>query len=154
MSIVCEQHAVVLCKKKRTITSKRRCYEHTVENTLEFIHALDDIMVLSIVNKSYIFVSGETSIDDDFSTLIVIEERKDCAGRSSNLARTREMTLGCYIPFSMPDGSNPFLVFTCRSRPNVRCRAFVPAFKPKKERGLRGQPERVFLQNEKGQLTI
>ena len=30
----------------------------------------------------------------------------------------------------------------------------MPAYKPMKERGLRGQPERVFLQSEKGHLTI
>ena len=124
-----------------------------VEYTLEFIDALDDIMALNIVNKSNMIVFDETIIGDDFSVPIVIGEKKDSAGGNINVVRTREMALGCYIPFSMPDGSTPFRVFIFRSGPNVRCRAFVPAYKPKKEIGLRGQPERVFLQSEKGYLT-
>jgi len=150
----CVRHADIIVKKTGTITSKKRCYEHMVENTLEFIDALDDIMALNIINKNNIVVFDETIIGDDFSVPVLIGEKKDSAGGNLNTVRTRELALGCYIPFSMPDGSTPFRVFIFRSGPNVRGNAFVPAYKPKKERGLRGQPERLFLQSEKGYLTI
>ena len=150
----CERHADVLVKRNGTITSKRRCYEQMLQNTLEFIDALDDIMRLNIINKCNIVVFDETIVGDDFSVPIVIGERKDSAGGNINVVRTRELALGCYIPFSMPDGGTPFRVFIFRTGPNVRGNAFVPAYKPRKERGMRDQPERVFLQSEKGCLTI
>jgi len=54
----------------------------------------------------------------------------------------------------MPDGSTPFRVFIFRTGPNVTGNAFVSAFEPKDERGLRVHPHRLFLQSEKGYLTI
>ena len=93
-------------------------------------------------------------IGDDFSVPMVIGEREDSAERNLTVVRTSELALGCHIPLSVPDGGYPFRVFIFRTGPNVRGKAFVPAYKPKKERGLRGQPERVFLQSEKGHLTI
>ena len=125
-----------------------------VQNTLDFIDALDDIMELNIINKSNLVVFDETIIGDDYSVPIVIGERKESAGGSLNVLRTRELALGSYIPFSMPDSGNPFRVFIFRTGPNVRGGAFTPSYKPNEERGIRGQPERVFLQSEKGCLTI
>ena len=125
-----------------------------LQNTLDFIDTLDDIMALNIVNKNNTVVFDETIIGDDFSVPIVVGERKDSAGGNINVVRTRELAQGCYIPFSMPDGSTPFRVFIFRTGPNARGQAFVPAFRPKKEIGLREQLERLFLQSETGHLTI
>ena len=75
----------------------------------------------------------------------MIRERKESAQRNINALLTRELTLGSFLPFSMHDGGNPFLVFIFRSGLNVKCKAFVPAYMLKKERGLSGQSKRVFL---------
>ena len=111
-----------------------------VENMLEFFDALDDIMRLNIINKCNIVVFDETIIGDDFSLPIVIRERKDSAERNINIVWNREMALRCCISLSMPDSRTPFRVFIFRCGPNVGGKASVPAYKPKKERGLRDQP--------------
>ncbi len=111
-------------------------------------------MAQNINNKSNIVVFDNTITGDTFSVPIMTGERKDSAGRSTNAIRTRELALVCYIPFSMLDDGNPFRVFIFRSGPNVGGKAFVPSCKPGKERGLTRQPERLFLECEKGNLTI
>ena len=78
-----------------------------LENTLEFIDALDDIMALNIINKSNIVVFDETVIDDDYSVPILVCEKKDSIRRNINVVRTREFALGCYITCSMHDVSYP-----------------------------------------------
>ena len=81
-----------------------------LQNIIDFIDALDDIMALNIVNKNNTVVFGETIIGDDFFVHIVVGERKDSVGGNINVVRTRELALGCYILFSMSDGSTPFRV--------------------------------------------
>ena len=108
----------------------------------------------SVINNHSIFFVDMINIGDDYSVLIVIGERKGSAGRIINVVLTSELVLSCYIPFSMSDGGYPFRAFFLRTGPNAWDKAFVPAYKPKKERCLRGQPETLFLQNEKGHLTI
>ena len=96
----------------------------------------------------------EMIIVDDFSVSIVIGEGKDSAEGNINVVRTRELALGCYASCSMHDPGNPFSVLFFRTGSNVRGKAFVPAYKQKKERDIRGQPVRVFLQSDKGRLMI
>ena len=88
-----DRHKEVLEAKVGKITSKTRCYEEMLQNTLDFIDALDDIMALNIVNKNNTVVFDETIIGDDFSVPIVVGERKDSAGGNTNVVRTRELAL-------------------------------------------------------------
>ena len=125
-----------------------------LQKTLDFIASMDEIMATHVINKNNIVVFDETIIKDGGTLPIVIGERKESGGGTVNVIDIKAYPLGCYIPFSMPDGSTPFRVFIFRTGPNVRGKAFVPAFKPKEERGLREHPVRLFLQSEKGYLTI
>ena len=125
-----------------------------LQATGQFISSRDKLMVTKVMNKSNIVVFDETIIDDNGSLPVVLGEMKDSGGGSVNVVQTREFLLGCYIPFSMADGSNPFRVFIFRSGPNARGNAFVPSFSPKKEIGLREHSHRLFLQNKKGYITI
>jgi len=125
-----------------------------LQKTEEFIASFDEIEQSHVINKSNTVVFDETVIKDDGTLPIVIGERKESGGGTVNVIQTIAYPLGCYIPFSMPDGSTPFRVFIFRTGPNVRGKAFVPAFEPKEEKGLRGHPVRLFLQSEKGYLTI
>ena len=90
----CERHADILLKKRGTITSKKRCYEQMVQNTLDFIDALDDIMGLNIINECNIVVFDETIIGDDFSVPIVIGERKDSAGKKPQCSKNTGVGFG------------------------------------------------------------
>jgi len=148
------RHKDALVKSHGKVTSKTRCYEQMLQKTEEFIASLDEIMAMNVINKSNTFVFDETIITDGGTLPIVIGERKDSGGGTVTVLDVRAYPLGCYIPFSMPDGSTPFRVFIFRTGPNARGKAFVPAFAPKEERGLRNQPYRLFLQSEKGYLTI
>ena len=148
------RHMETLKKSHGKITSKTRCYESMLQKTQEFISSMDEIMATNVINKKNMMVFDETIIGVDVSPPIVIGERKDSGGGTVNVVDVCEFILGCYIPFSMPDGTTPFRVFIFRTGPNARGKAFVPAFEPKKERGFRNQPYRLFLQSETGYLTI
>jgi len=148
------RHKDTLTKRRGKITSKTRCYDLMLQKTQDFVASMSELMATKIINKSNTFVFDETIIGNGGSLPIVIGERKESGGGTVNVLETRALPLGCYIPFSMPDGNTPFRVFIFRTGPNARGKAFVPAFEPNKDSRLRQQPVRVFLESEKGYLTI
>ena len=83
----------------------------------------------------------------------MIGERRDSGGGNINALETRERALGCYIPFSMPDGSTPFRVFIFRGDETDVDGVPVTALQPEAEIGLRNHPHRLCLVNKKGYLT-
>ncbi len=85
------------------------------ERTNEFIEKLNTDMATHKINKSNIFVFDETIIGNSVSLPLVIGERRESGGGNLNVCHTREKALGCYIPFSMPDGTTPFRVFIFRA---------------------------------------
>lgn len=106
------------------------------------------------MNKRNTFVFDETVIGDSNSPPVVIGERRKSGGGNINVLRIREKTLGCYIPFSMPDGTTPFRVFIFKSGSGKEGRILQHAVVPRAERKLRTRPYRLFLQSKKGFLTI
>ena len=105
------------------------------------------------MNKRNTFVFDETVIGDCCKIPLVIGQRQKSGGGNINVLRIREKALGCYIPFSMPDGSTPFRVFIFKSGSKKKGKVLPQALRPVEERRLRTRPERLFLQSEKGFLT-
>ena len=148
------RHDKVLQNSYGKITSPIRCRDTTQEKTKEFISLINRYRRKNTLNKRNTFVFDETIIGDSCRIPLVIGERRKCGGGNINVIRIREKALGCYIPFSMPDGSTPFRVFILRSGSKKECRIHPLFLQPIAERKLRTQPHRLFLQSEKGFLTI
>ena len=149
-----DRHQDVLCKKNGKITSPTRCLDTTQEKTQDFISLVDMHMKGNTMNKRNIFVFDETTVGDDVSLPIVIGMRRKSGGGNNNVFCIREKKLGCYIPFSMPDGSTPFRVFIFASGSKKEGRILPHALVPTVERRQRTRPHRLFLQSEKGSLTL
>jgi len=98
-------------------------------------------------------VFDETIIGDNGKLLKVIGERRKSDGGNNHVVQARGSSLGCYIPFSMADGSTPFRVFILRSKKPKKGESCVQALVPAKERGLRGHPQRLIFASETGYLT-
>ena len=147
------RHKDVLCKKRGKITSPTRCLGTTQEKIKEFISVLNKYRTGNTLNKRNMFVFDETIIGDSCTIPLVIGEQKKSGGGNINVLRVREKALGCYIPFSMPDGTTPFRVFIFKSGSKKEGRIIPHGLVPTAERKLRSRPERLFLQSEKGFLT-
>ena len=100
-----KRHDDVLFQDNGKITSPTRFSDSTLERTQEFISLLKKYMNGNTMNKRNTFVFDETVIGDSNSPPVVIGERRKSGGGNINVLRIREKTLGCYIPFSMPDGT-------------------------------------------------
>ena len=148
-----KRHKDVLFLDNGEITSPTRCLCSTQEKTEEFISLLDRYMNGNTMNKRNIFVFDETVIGDSNSVPVVIGERRKSGGGNINVLRIRQKALGCYIPFSMPDGTTPFRVFIFKSGSKKQGRILQHALVPREERKLRARPHRLFLQSKKGFLT-
>ena len=147
------RHSDVLRMKKGKVTSARRCFESMQQNTIEFIDSINDFRLGNSMNFNNIVVFDETIIGDGEYIPVVIGEKRDSGGGNINALQTRERALGCYIPFSMPDGSTPFRVFIFKRDKTDKDDVPVTALEPLKEIGLREHPHRLFLVSEKGYLT-
>ena len=154
MSGFLRRHDKVVQNSYGKITSPIRCRDTTQEKTKEFISLINRYRRKNTLNKRNTFVFDETIIGDSCRIPLVIGERGKCGGGNINVIRIREKALGCYIPFSMPDGSTPFRVFILRSGSKKECRIHAHYLQPIAERKLRTPPHRLFLQSEKGFLTI
>ena len=69
------------------------------------------------------------------------------------MLRIREKAFGCYIPFSVANGTTPFRVFIFKSGCKREGTILAHAVTETAERRLRKCPHRVFLESEKGFLT-
>jgi len=148
------RHDKVLFAARGKITSPTRDARTTQEKTKRFIALLNTYRKRNTMNKRNMFVFDETVIGDGCTIPLVIGERRKSGGGNINVLRIREKALGCYIPFSMPDGSTPFRVFIFRSGSKKEGRILPHGLAPASERKLRTRPHRLFLQSEKGFLTI
>ena len=124
-----------------------------VDRTVQFIKSLDMMMRRNIINKNNIVVFDETLIGDDGSAPQVIGEKKGSAGDNINVVRTREKALGCYIPFSMVDGSTPFRVSVFKTSDVEIKGDLVTVLQPKEETGRRGDPHRVVFHTQTGYVN-
>ena len=93
------------------ITSLARSSETVVDRTIEFIKSLVTMMKRNIINKN----------NNNIVVLLVIavlcprssEKRKAMQVITSTLYELVKKALGCYIPFSMVDGSTYTLSLFC-----------------------------------------
>lgn len=69
------------------------------------------------------------------------------------MIQTRESALGCFIPFSMPDGNTPFRVFLFKNDKMKETDSPKIVVAPDEERWIRGEPFRLFLFSKTGFLT-
>lgn len=148
------RHKEILCKRKGKMTSPTRCSDRMLQKTEEFIEELDPFMASHHMNKNNIVVFDETIIGDDVSLPLVIGERRKSGGGNLNVNQPRQGALGCYIPFSMPDGSTPFRVFIFKTGKLKKGQEIVDVLIPRNEFGLRNHPYRLFLASETGYLNI
>ena len=148
-----ERYSSVLCKKKGKLTSPKRCYEAMKEKTYEFIESMNSIMRTNTINKNNMVVFDETVLGDSLTLPLYIGEQKDSGGGSTNVCRIREKRLGTYIPFSLPDGTTPFRVFIVKDDEMVDDDSMMVTFAPGWEKGLRGDPHRLFLRSQSGFLN-
>ena len=148
------RHSTVLFKSDGKLTSPTRMSDKMVEKTEGFITMMNSIMETNRINKNNIVVFDETIIGDSNKLQTVIGERRASDGGNIHVVLKREYALGTYIPFSMVDGSTPFRVFILKVKNPKKGESFVEAWAPHDERGLRGQPYRLFFASETGCLTI
>ena len=147
------RHSDELCAVRGKITSPTRCHGVTKQRTEDFIASMDIIMRKKIINQNNMVAFDETVIGDSVSIPIVIGERKDSGGGTVNVCKIREVALGTYIPFSLPDGSTPLRVFILRTGKVKKGEEITASLAPNWEKGLRGDPHRLFLKSETGYLT-
>ena len=148
------RHRDVLCKRTGKMTSPTRCSDKMLQKTEEFIEELDPFMTSHHMNKNNTVVFDETIIGDSISLPLFIGERRKSGGGNLNVNEPRQVPLGCYIPFSMPDGSTPFRVFIFRTGKLKKGQEIIDVLKPKNEFGLRNHPYRLFLASVTGYLNI
>ena len=149
-----KRHPEALLKRKGKPTSPTRCSDTMLQKTQEFIDMLNSDMERHIINSCNIVVFDETIIGDSLSLPVVIGERRRSGGKTINVKYTRQSALGCYIPFSMPDGSTPFRVFIFKTGNLKKNETIVTVHVPPGEKGLRGDPYRLYLGNETGFLNL
>ena len=147
------RHRTVLCKKKGKLTSPKRCSRTALANTQAFIDSLNGKMRSHVINSQNLVVFDETIIGDSVNVPVVIGERRKSGGSNNNFAQTRHASLGCYIPFSMPDGTTPFRVFILKGEDLNKDGSKFTVVAPKKEKGFRDDPYRLYLSSKKGYLN-
>jgi len=136
------------------LTSPVRCSETVISDTDKFIDLMNKGISTNKINKNNIVVFDETIIGGSLSLPVVIGERRDSGGGTIHVEQVRDLMLGCYIPFSMTDGTTPFRVFIFKNENQKKTFCRVTAIAPKAERGFRGQPYRLFFSNQTGYLTL
>jgi len=149
-----KRHKEVLCKRTGKVTSPTRCSGRMLQKTEEFIEELDPFMASHHMNQKNIVVFDETIIGDDVSLPVFMGERRKSGGGNLNVNEPRQVALGCYIPFSMPNGSTPFRVFIFRTGKLKKGQEIIDVLIPKDEFGLRKHPNRLYLASETGYLNI
>ena len=80
-----------------------------LELTKDFILDYNMLLARGKAHEKNIFVFDETIIGCNPSLPLVIGERKESTGRNNNVVLTTQPGLGSAIPFSMVDGSTPFV---------------------------------------------
>jgi len=148
-----KRHRDVLSMKRGKLTSPTRSLLDMMEKTEGFIASLNSQVQRKAMNERNIVVFDETIIGDSVAVPVVIGEHRRSGGNTNNFAQKQDARLGCYIPFSMPDGTTPFrvFIFTKSSLKNADDNFTVSL--PENEKGLRGDPVRVNLSSATGYLN-
>ena len=104
-------------------------------------------------NSRNVVIFDETVIGDSVTVPLVIGEHRKSGGDNNNFVHTRQARLGCYIPFSMPDGTTPFRVFIFRQEDIQKDGTPFRVLAPMQEKGYRGDPCRLYLSSKTGFLN-
>ena len=147
------RHSGLLSIRKGKVTSPTRWSSRMKEKTEDFIRKIDKRIASHKMNESNTFVFDETIIGNSISLPLVIGERRKSGGGNINVFHTREKALGCYIPFSMPDGSTPFRVYIFRAGKLKEGQELLDVVVPDTKFDSHFQPHRLFLASETGYLT-
>ena len=76
----------------------------------------------------------ETVIGDSVAVPLVIGERRKSGGDSNNFVHTRQARLGCFIPFSMLDGTTPLPRFLSSGMRMFKKMELLSGFWPQSKR--------------------
>jgi len=105
------RNGIKLCRKRGKRTSPTRSVEAMLQMTKDFVALIETYIKGNVMNKQNIVAFDEAKIGDNPTLPLYIGENKESGGGNINVIETFEAPLGCYIPFSMPDGTTPFRVF-------------------------------------------
>ena len=100
-----------LCIREGTVTSPSRSSDIMQDLTEDFISDLDTLFRTNIINKRNLFVFDETIIGESDAKQLFIGTRRNSAGGNVNVFRKRGKAIGSVTPFSLPDGTTPFIVY-------------------------------------------
>jgi len=144
----------VIAIRHAKITSPTRRRKMMKVDTETFIEMFNRNREKNLMNVNNIVVFDETIISEPPSLPLVLCERRKSGGGNANVYRVQGKALGCYIPFSLANGTTPFRVFIFRTGRRRRG-VFLPHSQvPRKEYGQSGHPHRLILQSRTGYLTI
>ncbi len=149
-----ERHKRFLCLKTGKLTSPTRSSDVMLQLTNNFIDELGPLFLSKTINERNLFVFDETIIGESDVQQLMVGERRKSGGGNVNVFNKRTKALGCFIPFSMCDGTTPFKVFITRTgksrkgaRPKTATEEDVKVIRTPTE-------YRLLLSSETGYMTI
>lgn len=148
------RHGNILWSKPGKATSPKRSSDVMEQETDKFISDVDPLFEKNTINKSNLFVFDETVIGDSGVMLFCMGERRDSGGGNINAYRKRGKALGCFVPFSLCDGSTPFRVFITKEGSSGKDAASEPQPKPVAKVVPSPDIHRVYLSSKSGFVTI
>ena len=112
-----QRHSGLLCLRGGKLTSPTRNTSVMEKKTEEFISLMNRCLERNVLNKNNIVVFDETVIGDSGSLPKVFTVTRKSGGGNATVVQTREDILGCFIPFTLADGTTPFIVFIVKDTP-------------------------------------
>ncbi len=149
-----KRHGKILWTKPGKVTSPMRSSDVMIQEGEKFISDLDPLFMTNTVNKNNLFVLDETVIGDCDCRQLFIGERRNSGGGNINVYRKRGKALGCFIPFSLCDGSSPFRVFISKEGSRIKAAASEPESEPVADVDSSPNIHRVFLSSPTAYVTI
>lgn len=149
-----KRHKKHLCIRTGTVTSPSRSSDVMQTLAEDFISELEPLFRRNIINKRNLFVFDETIIGESDTKQLFIGSRRNSGGGNVNVFRTRGKAVGSVTPFSMVDGTTPFIVYVWKES------------KKRKAASSNCQPEqnvtvvrtvkqyRLYLSSDTGYMTI
>ena len=95
-----ERHDDELWARIRKLTSPKRCVSTMLTLTNNFIRDYERLLAEKKICDSNVFVFDETIIGHKGTLPLVIGERRDSGGGTTNVFRTPGLALGCFVQFS------------------------------------------------------
>ena len=103
-----------LCMRTGTVTSPSRSSDIMQQLTEDFISDVGTMFQTNIINKRNLLVFDETIIGETETKQLFIGSRRNTAGGNITVFRKRGKAIGSVTPFSMVDGTTPFIVYVRR----------------------------------------